>query len=60
MPCLGLPSGLILSDYTNKSDAYVKHIGSLQAVVAIVMNIALLSVGGVLEQLKSSLLRHVL
>jgi len=51
LPCLGLPSGLILSDYTNKSDAYMNHTGCLQAVVVIVMNSVFLSVGGVLEQL---------
>ena len=38
----------------------MNHIGSLQALVAIVMNSAFLSVGGVLEQLKNCVLRHVL
>jgi hypothetical protein len=38
----------------------MNRIGSLQAVVAIVVNSAFLSVGGFLEQLKNSVLRHVL
>jgi hypothetical protein len=38
----------------------MNHIGSLQAVVATVMNSGFLSLGGVLEQLKNSVLRHVL
>ena len=38
----------------------MNHIGTLQAVIAIVMNSAFLSVRGFLEQLKNSVLRHVL
>jgi len=40
LPRLGLPSGPILSDYTNKSDAYMNHIGSLKAAVVIMLNSA--------------------
>lgn len=38
----------------------MNHVGSLQDVVAIVMKSAFLNFGGVLEQLKKSVLRHVL